>query len=205
MEDLLEALQNTTGVLAKNIDMAPLTPSELKENILEAQKGLIQAKNAGAYNDKDMKKLYSDLQDISKKEKMSLNEASGTVTLMVMQKMKNASKGAAISGKVGAELLHENTWKYYRESVKEIKQKGAFNALVASFTPYKGTFSINFSMKNRSFTEKLLGGRYLYSFGKAIKKKVKKKFRPKDENKFISLVNAFWINDQLSSEHSSNR
>jgi len=179
--DLLEAIQRLSDSLASNIDTPPLTKEELKENFDELKAYFREVGEKTKISLKDLKELWNEIVETAKKEKKSILEISGAITLHLMNRTKSTMRTAKITGKVTSEIIHQHVLEYYREALKEIKEEGYLKVVRKEFRPYLTSALHMFSPEEKMLTERILSMETVEYVGRLKEKREKKKRRRLEE------------------------
>lgn len=135
MDDLLGALEGTTGTTASLIDMPPLELKELRASISELRRDAKSLPSA-----KEMANLFDGLVRTARIENRSLLEVSTGVGLAFLTSAKNVGRDHVVAP--------------YKEDWKPIRDEG-FGAYAARVSgPYRTAVSGHFDRTRESWTER---------------------------------------------------
>jgi hypothetical protein len=136
-EELLTALEGTSGVLADTVDVPPLNISSVRTSWQELRRQAADLPDADG-----LEKIYSDLKLAARQEDRSILEISSMVAL-----------GAVHAGvKLGDALIFD----YYRGALRTIAGEGLVAFLHRTSTPYLTRARAHFDPGSSTYSERLL-------------------------------------------------
>ena len=137
IEDLLVALEGTSGTLADAVDMPPLNVADMRttwQNLREHAQELPSPA--------ELTQVFEDLEGISRKEGQSILTVSSTIAM-----------GAV---RAGVHLGDVHIWDYYRETLQQVGKEGLWTYVRRTATPYIHGAGRHFNPHRPTFTEQLL-------------------------------------------------
>jgi hypothetical protein len=137
IEELLDALEGTSGIMAEALDVPPLNVGDLRTSWGELKR------NASDLPDTSrLASLYDDLQLVAKREEQSLQSVSSLIAL-----------GAA---RAGVQVGQAHVFDYYQDALRTINKEGlpAYAKRVAK--PYLAAAKNHFNPQRITYTERLL-------------------------------------------------
>jgi hypothetical protein len=136
-EDLLTALEGTSGVLADTVDVPPLNVPSVRTSWQELQRQAAELPDAA-----DLEKIFAALQLAARQEGRSILEISSMVAL-----------GAV---RTGLKLGNVHIFDYYRRALRTIVEEGLLSFLRRTSTPYLKRAGSHFDPRSSTYSERLL-------------------------------------------------
>ena len=136
-EQLLTALEDTSGILADTVDVPPLNISSVRTSWQELQRQAADLPDAA-----DLEKIYAGLQLAARQEDRSILEISSVVAL-----------GAV---RTGVSLGNVYIFDYYRLALRTIVEEGLLSFLRRTSTPYLTRAGSHFDPRSSTYSERLL-------------------------------------------------
>jgi hypothetical protein len=136
-EELLSALESTSGVLADTVDVPPLNVPSLRTSWQELQRQAAELPDAA-----DLEKIYSDLKLAARREDRSVLEISSVVAL-----------GAV---RTGVSLGNIHIFDYYRGALRTIAEEGLLSFLHRTSIPYLTRAGSHYDPQSSTYSERLL-------------------------------------------------
>src|SRR5215217_1867818 len=136
-EELLTALEGTSGVLADTVDVPPLNVSSVRTSWQELRRQVADLPDA-----EGLEKIFADLQLAARQEDRSVPEISSMVAL-----------GAV---RTGVRLGNVHIFDYYRLALRTIVEEGLLTFLRRTSTPYLTRARSHFDPRSSTHTERLL-------------------------------------------------
>src|SRR5918994_6941123 len=136
-EELLTALEGTSGVLADTVDVPPLNVSSLRTSWQELQRQV-----AGLPDAAGLENIFAELQLAARQEDRSVLEISSMVAL-----------GAV---RAGVSLGNVHIFDYYRRALRTIVEEGLLSFLRRTSTPYLTRAGSHFDPRSSTYSERLL-------------------------------------------------
>jgi hypothetical protein len=136
-EELLTALEDTSGVLADTVDVPPLNVASVRTSWQELQRQVADLPDAAG-----LEKIFADLQLAARQEDRSILEISSMVAL-----------GAV---RTGVRLGNVHIFNYYRLALRTIVEEGLLSFLRRTSTPYLTRARSHFDPESSTYSERLL-------------------------------------------------
>jgi hypothetical protein len=136
-EELLTALEETSGVLADTVDVPPLNVSSMRTSWEELRQQAADLPDAAS-----LEKIFAELQLAARQEDRSMLEISSMVAL-----------GAVRSG---VRLGSVHIFDYYRRALRTIVEEGLPSFLRRTSTPYLRRAGSHFDPRSSTYSERLL-------------------------------------------------
>ena len=136
-EELLSALEGTSGVLADTADVPPLNVAGVRASWQELQRQAAELPDA-----KGLEEIFSELRLASRREGRSVMEISSVVAL-----------GAV---RAGVKLGTVHVFDYYRGALRTIADEGLVSFLYRTSTPYLTRARSHFDPGSSTLSERLL-------------------------------------------------
>jgi hypothetical protein len=136
-EELLTALEDSSGVLADTVDVPPLNIQSVRTSWQELQRQAADLPDAA-----DLEKIFAELQLAARQEDRSILEISSVVAL-----------GAV---RTGVRLGNVYIFDYYRHALRTIVEEGLLSFLRRTSTPYLTRAGAHFDPRSNTYSERLL-------------------------------------------------
>jgi hypothetical protein len=136
-EELLTALESTSGVLADTVDVPPLNIASVRASWQELRLQVAELPDA-----EGLEKIYSDLQLAARQEDRSMLEISSVVALGAVH--------------AGVRLGNAQIFDYYRGALRTIASEGLIPFLHRTSTPYLRRARSHFDPESSTYSERLL-------------------------------------------------
>ena len=136
-DELLTALEGTSGVLADTVDVPPLNVPSVRTSLQELQRQAGDLPDAAA-----LEQIFAELQLAARQEDRSIMEISSVVAL-----------GAV---RTGVKLGNVHIFDYYRRALQTIVEEGLLSFLRRTSTPYLKRAGSHFDPRSVTYSERLL-------------------------------------------------
>jgi hypothetical protein len=136
-EELLTALEGTSGVLADTVDVPPLNIRSVRTSWQELRRQAADLPDADT-----LEKIFSDLQLAARREDRSILEISSVVALGAVH--------------AGMRLGNVHIFDYYRSALRTIAGEGLVTFLHRTSTPYLTRARSHFDPESSTYSERLL-------------------------------------------------
>jgi hypothetical protein len=136
-EELLTALEGTSGVLADTVDVPPLNISSVRTSWQELRRQVADLPDA-----EGLEKIFSDLQLAARQEDRSILEISSMVALGAVH--------------AGVRLGDVHVFDYYRSALPTIVEEGLVSFLRRVSIPYLTRARSHFDPESSTYSERLL-------------------------------------------------
>ena len=136
-EELLTALEGTSGVLAATVDVPPLNVPSVRTSWQELQRQAADLPDGAS-----LERIFSELQLAARQEDRSILEISSMVAL-----------GAV---RTGVSLGNVHVFDYYRRALRTIVEEGLLSFLRRTGTPYLRRAGSHFDPLTSTYSERLL-------------------------------------------------
>ncbi|MGL4611750.1 MAG: hypothetical protein ACRCYY_19075 [Trueperaceae bacterium] len=156
--DVLEAVQNATEKSATALDQPPLSRDELAQLADEMKESYSKILTTSADLIPDLTKVWADMEEVSKKEKVSLETLMG---MMVFEAASFVGKGVSTVtavGKTGVELFDETIVQSYKKTLGRVSVEGVDGYLANHFQPFVEAAKGHFDIEKKTWLELKLTG-----------------------------------------------
>jgi len=136
-EELLSALEGTSGVLADTVDVPPLNVAGVHTSWQELQKQAADLPDAAG-----LERIFAELQSAARQEDRSILEISSVVALGAVH--------------AGVKLGNVHVFDYYRSALRIIVEEGLLSFLQRTSTPYLTRAGSHFDPRSSTYSERLL-------------------------------------------------
>ena len=161
VSDLLEALQNTAHSSSDAFNAPPLNVEALKETIQQTRDSLNEIDPATAIPQKEIQRLWNEMEDAAAKENTSIFDIATTMTMFSMNRMSLVSRGALSTVSVAGDLIDQHVLQHYGDALTEIQVRGLWPTLSEVSKPYLTAIWNNFDEEKSTITEDLLSGKLI--------------------------------------------
>jgi hypothetical protein len=136
-EELLSALEGTSGVLADTVDVPPLNVAGVRTSWQELQTQAAELPDAAG-----LEKIFAELQSAARQEDRSILEISSIVALGAVH--------------AGVKLGNVHVFDYYRSALRMIVEEGLLSFLQRTSTPYLRRAGAHFAPRASTYSGRLL-------------------------------------------------
>jgi hypothetical protein len=136
-EELLTALEGTSGLLADSVDVPPLNVAGVRTSWQELQTQAAHLPDAAG-----LEKIFAELQSAARQENRSILEIS--------------SIGALGAVHAGVKLGNVHVFDYYRSALRMIVEEGLLSSLHRTSTPYLTRAGSHFDPRASTYSGRLL-------------------------------------------------
>ena len=136
-EELLTALEGTSGVLADTVDVPPLNVAGVRTSWQELQTQAADLPDAAG-----LEKIFAELQSAARQEDRSILEISSIVALGAVH--------------TGVKLGNVHVFDYYRSALRMIVEEGPLSFLHRTSTPYLTRAGSHFDPRASTYSGRLL-------------------------------------------------
>jgi len=162
LHSILEGLERSSASFAKNLDAPPLSRKEIMENLRDMADSIKDVGNrtghAAGKSVDDVGTMMSDFMETANAEGQSLLGLSGVMALQATERAKRTTAKAMAVPKVAGDIVYENIFCYYRDTLSDIHQQGYSAVAAATIAPYGSALKKNLQRDNITLTEKLFRG-----------------------------------------------
>ncbi len=169
VDDVLEAIRNTTGSAASAFDTPPLSIDQLKQTLDETREALNSAEYTSVLPEAELDQYWREMKQIATQENVSLLGVSGAMTMNTLGKLKTVSHGTLLGVQVAGGLFHRHVISHYVDSLAAIHERGFYQTLSESSQPYVAAVWNNFSTDRDTWTEQVVSGRAIGGAWKSVK------------------------------------
>lgn len=159
VDDLLDAVQNAAGRTAGLVDAPPLSVAELRKSLEETRAAIASADIRRVLPEAELRSYWQEMREIAAREDVSLIGVSGALTMHALGKLKTISHGTLTSVRVVGGLVNRHVVGHYLESMSEVKDRGFYETVRESATPYIEAVWNNFAADRETWTEQVVTGR----------------------------------------------
>ncbi|MFN0196509.1 MAG: hypothetical protein ACKVT0_07170, partial [Planctomycetaceae bacterium] len=159
-DDLLTAIQKSSGHAAGLFDTPPLSVNQLRHTLNETREALMSTDVRKILPEAELANYWKELQSISQKENVSLLSVSSAITMQSLNRMKNVTQGTLKGIQVAGGLFNRHIVQHYFDAAHTINHKGFYASLSESYEPYLAGVWSNFSRHKLTWTEQLIRGHW---------------------------------------------
>lgn len=156
MEDILTAIQRTSGSMASSIDRPPFSVEELRATLDQTRQDLSRADLTKLLPEAEVRRLWTEMRTVATQENVDLLSVSSAITMQTLDHVRTITDGTLTSIRVAGGLFNRNVVDHYRDSLAHIREKGFYETVRESYEPYIAAVWTNFSAERKTWTETLL-------------------------------------------------
>lgn len=157
--DLLDAVQNASGGSAESFDLPPISVEGLRAMIAQTREKVNEVDPTKLMPEGEIRRMWNEMHTIAAKEKVSVFNVAGAMSLYSLNKIGAVGQGAVSSVKVAGNLFDRHLLEHYREGLGSIYEKGLYQTVAETSGPYVEAVYSNFSGKRETWTQQLLTGK----------------------------------------------
>lgn len=161
LDQLMGAIEKTSGNVADNMDTPPVSVDELKTFVKSVRSQAEDIDITKAFPVEMIDALWDDMAQVAKEEDKSIFSISSAVTMALVKKTRQIGFGVYGSLQAGYNLVDSAVFDYYREGFKTIRKKGYWQVVSDAYKPYTRAVQKTFNPKRRTMTERVLSFRWL--------------------------------------------
>ncbi len=161
VDQLLAALQRTSGSLADSLDTPPVTTEQLQKTVDELRAHAKEVDLTKLISKDDMARVWSEIEETVRVENRSLLEVSNAVAMMTYSQMVRAGRGAVGSVKVALDLFSDNVVDYYLGAFAKIREKGYYTCVLEVYDQFVVDLRHLFEPSSKTATEAVLRGGWI--------------------------------------------
>ncbi len=159
VDDILEALQKSTGQAASLFDTPPLSVAQLQQSLRETKDALTKVDYTKVLPESELKSYWNEMNEIANRDGVDVLEISGAMTLASLRKISTIGHGTISGVTVLGGLFNREVLGHYSNALTEIREKGFYTTLQDVSAPYITAVWSNFSTGKKTLTEEVLSGR----------------------------------------------
>ncbi len=163
LDAMLDTLQETSGLLADDLDTPPLTLEKLKESVRKLREESKRVDLVKAFPKEDLAAIWNEIEKTAKTENRSILEVSNAVAMMTFSQVTRAGQAAVATVQVGFDLLDDNVLDYYSQAFKDIREKGYYESVMEAYEPYVQGLKHLFEKSTETTTEQVFKGTFFRS------------------------------------------
>jgi hypothetical protein len=155
--ELLDGIKASTKIGVDAIDMPPITLeefNEFKKSLVDSLKGNNESSKK-MY--KDLEQVYRKMNEVGKKEKISLAKLNGAMTLDLM---KNTTKKGfditRVTTRTSIDMINDTILKNYTDSLENLNRIGKRKYLIEHMSPFMKQFKNHYDSNHKTLTEKMI-------------------------------------------------
>ena len=167
---VLVAVGRAASTTAGAFNTPPLSVDGLRETIHQTREALRSIDPASVIPQAEIARVWNEMRDIATREKASLFEVSGAMTLFVLSRSGAAVRGALSGVRVAGRLFDRHVIDHYEQALTDIRNRGLYATLRDTSAPYVEAMWQNFSSEKTTITEELLSGKLLGQGWNAVRK-----------------------------------
>lgn len=156
MDDILDAIQRSSGSAASTFDTPPLSVEELKKTLTETREELRGADLTQLLPEAEVRRMWMEMQLVATQQDVSLLEVSSAMTMRMLDEAKTVSSGALTGIRVAGGLFRRSVLEHYTDSLARIREQGFYETVAESYRPYVEAVWYNFAEERETWTEQLL-------------------------------------------------
>ncbi|MBX3415062.1 MAG: hypothetical protein KF708_20430 [Pirellulales bacterium] len=159
VDDLLAAVAKTSSMAATTFDTPPMSVEGLRQSIDETRQSIQSVDPTKVIPQAELERLWRDMQDLARREGVSVLDVSGTMALYSLDRMSRLGRGALSSVRVAGSLFDRHVVDHYEQAAAEIRRRGLYGTLAETSAPYIEAVWHNFSSDRSTITADLATGK----------------------------------------------
>ena len=159
VDDVLTAIQDSSGNVATLFDTPPLSVDQLKATLDGTRESITTVDYSRILPESELRQYWNEMQEISATHGVSLLGVSGALAMNTLGKLETAAKGTLTGVRVVGGLFNQHVIGHYTSSLRNIQENGLFESLCEISGPYVEAVWNNFSHDRPTWTEDFLTGR----------------------------------------------
>jgi hypothetical protein len=160
VQSLLDAVGRASQVTATALDTPPVSLEGLKDTVEQTRAALRAIDPVRVVPQAEVARLWGEFRELASRERVDLVQLSGAVTLGSLDKAGLVGKGALSGLRVAGNLLDRHVLKHYAGALENLRRKGLYASLAETSGPYVDAVWRNFSPARKTWTERLLTGKW---------------------------------------------
>ncbi|MCH2200601.1 MAG: zf-TFIIB domain-containing protein [Fuerstiella sp.] len=168
VEDVLNAIQDSSGNAASLFDTPPLSVDQLRATLERTRESLTEVDYTAVLPEAELKRYWHEMQEISVNNGVCLLAVSGALAMNTLGKLETMVKGTLTGVRVAGGLLNQHVIGHYTDSLQTIGDKGLFESVQDTCGPYIAAVWNNFADDKTTWTEELVSGRLVVRSWKAV-------------------------------------
>jgi len=160
MDQILDALEETTGRAAETINTPPLDVAQLRkewESIQQSARGLAPSRLPGIDT---LERRWQDLLAAAAREHRSPFELSALIAFETLTRLPSGiawlGRSSLVAARATGGVFAENILEHYSDTLEAIRHEGLARWWMHQFRPYLAAAARQFSPRKSSLTERLL-------------------------------------------------
>lgn len=158
VDDILDAVQNTTGQAAGVFDAPPLSADDLRESLAKMRDSITAADYTAILPESEVTNYWEEMKEIAGREDVSLLSVSSAVTMHSVGKVQSVAAGTLTGVTVAGNLFNEKVLAHYANALITLRDEGFYKTVSESYSPYVDAVWNNFSTEQSTVTEGVLDG-----------------------------------------------
>ncbi len=160
VDDLLDAVAETSGNTASALDTPPLSVDGLRATIEQARASVGRLDPSKLIPQAEMQRMWQEMGEIARRENVGLLAISGAMTMHTLGKITRVGRGMLSSVTVAGNLFERHILGHYAAAIGDINEKGFYRTLAEVSGPYALAVWNNFSTNRGTVTEEVVTGRF---------------------------------------------
>ena len=156
IDDVLDAIQRSSGSAASTFDTPPLSVEELRATLGQIRTELSEADLRKVFPENEVRRLWTEMQTTATQQNVGLLGVSSAMTMQMLDGVKTVSTGALTGIRVAGGLFEKNVWSHYVDSLARIREEGFYETVAESYRPYVDAVWNNFAGERETWTEQIL-------------------------------------------------
>lgn len=154
--DLIEATQTASRISVKGVDTPPLSRSDLEAFVQELSNAYGEVFLQVPELMKNFEGLWNRMENVSKREELSMAELSGMMTIQAADWGKKSVGTLLAVGKTGGQLFGEKILQSYKETLDMVSRHGAKQYLKQYMAPFIDRSLQHFEQGHETWIERKL-------------------------------------------------
>jgi len=159
VDDVLDAIQSSSGNAASLFDTPPLSVDQLRETLNKTRESITAVDYTGVLPEAELRNYWNEMREISDKHGVSLLGVSGALAMNTLGKLETAARGTLTGVRVVGGLFNRHVIGHYMTSLKTVRSKGLFDTVRETSGPYVSAVWNNFADDKPTWTEDVISGK----------------------------------------------
>lgn len=156
VEDLLNAVRQASGSAASAFEQVPLSLDELRTSVEQTRKAVNEIDPRNLIPESEISRYWSEMRAIAKQEQVSLLGVSAAIAMETVENVKDLSQGTLTGLFVAGKIINRNIFGHYNAALSTIHERGIWNSVRNSYSPYVDLAWGNFTSSRKTWTESVL-------------------------------------------------
>ncbi len=169
VDDILNALQQSTGEAATLFDTPPISVEQLRESLNTTRAAVQSADYSSVLPEAELTRYWTEMRSIASQEDVSLLGVSGALTMHTLGKVTTVGRGTLSGVRIAGSMFNRHVLGHYVTSLQTMRERGFYETLRESSGPYIRAVWANFASGKTTWTQELFSGRMISRGATAVR------------------------------------